>query len=276
MQLRQALLSCLTVAALLLAAAPAATAAPAPGAPSFVRSGTLRSCLDPSFAPMEFYAQAGDAQPVGVDVDLTRALSELWGVRMQLMPVEFTGMLPALQAGRCDAVISAVLLKPERAAVLPAVPYLATYVVIVGRADSRLQVNSELDLAGLTIAAESGTSYAHLLEQINQKIVAAGRKPILIQTYPKDSDAIQQLLVGRAAGVVSQDTEVAHRNAQGTQFKILFRLPVRDEYAIYLRPNAADQASVAAAIAQLRANGTLKQIVERWHLPLHTLDVDAR
>jgi len=272
MTLKQALLLCLIGATLVPAAA---LAAPALSPPSFVRAGTLRSCLDPSFAPMEFYAQAGDAQPVGVDVDLTRALSQLWGVQMQLMPVEFTGMLPALQARRCDAVISAVLLKHERAAVLAAVPYLATYVVIVGRADSRLQVANELDLSGLTIAVESGTSYAHLLEQINQKIVAAGRKPILIQTYPKDSDAIQQLLVGRAAGVVSQDTEVAHRNAQGMQFKILFRLPVRDEYAIYLRPNAADQASVAAAIAQLRANGTLKQIVERWRLPLHTLDIDA-
>ena len=272
MKLKQLLLNCLIGAAVLAAvAAGAATLTP----PSFVHGGVLRSCLDPSFAPMEFYAQAGDAQPVGVDVDLTRALSQMWGVKMQLMPVEFTGMLPALQAGRCDAVISAVLLKPERAAVLAAVPYLATYVVIVGRADSRLQVASELDLAGLTIATESGTSYAHLLEQINQKIVAAGRRPILIQTYPKDSDAIQQLLVGRAAGVVSQDTEVAHRNAQGGQFKILFRLPVRDEYAIYLRPGTADQANVTAAIALLHANGTLKQIVERWKLPLHTLDVDT-
>jgi polar amino acid transport system substrate-binding protein len=272
MNVKQTLPSCLLAMSLLPGVAAAAAA---PTAPSFLRTGTLRSCLDPSFAPMEFYAQAGDAQPVGVDVDLTRALSQLWGVQMQLMPVEFTGMLPALQAGRCDAVISAVLLKPERAKVLATVPYLATYVVIVGRADSRLQVANELDLAGLTIAVESGTSYAHLLEQINQKIIAAGRKPILIQTYPKDSDAIQQLLVGRAAGVVSQDTEVAHRNAQGMQFKMLFRLPVRDEYAIYLRPNAADQASVAAAIAQLKANGTLKQIVERWHLPLHTLETDA-
>lgn len=272
MTLKQFLVSGLLGAALLSALA---AATDAPSAPKFVRAGTLRSCLDPSFAPMEFYAQAGDAQPVGVDVDLTRALAQLWGVRMQLMPVEFTGMLPALQARRCDAVISAVLLKPERASVLSAVPYLATYVVIVGRGDSRLQIANELDLAGLTIAVESGTSYAQLLEQINQKIIAAGRKPMLIQSYPKDSDAIQQLLVGRAAGVVSQDTEVAHRNAQGMQFKVLFRLPVRDQYAIYLRPDASDQANVAAAIGQLRSSGALRQIVERWHLPLQTLDVDA-
>src|SRR5579872_653659 len=132
MTLKQVLLRCLSGALLVPAAA---TAASAPTAPSFVHAGTLRSCLDPSFAPMEFYAQAGDAQPVGVDVDLTRALAQFWGVQMQLMPVEFTGMLPALQARRCDAVISAVLLKPDRAAVLAAVPYLATYVVIVGRAD---------------------------------------------------------------------------------------------------------------------------------------------
>jgi polar amino acid transport system substrate-binding protein len=242
--------------------------------PSFVRDGTLKSCLDPSFPPMEFYAQPGDAQPVGVDVDLTRALAQQWGVQMRLVPVEFTGMLPALQAGRCDAVISGVLLKPERTAVLAAVPYLSTYVVIVGRADSSLRVSNELDLAGLTIATESGTEYSKLLEAMNQKIIAAGRKPILIQAYPKDSDAIQQLLVGRAAGVVSQDTEVAHRNAQGPdQFKILFRFPAPDRFAIYIRPNAPDQASVSAAIEQLRASGKLKQIVEHWRLPLHTLDL---
>jgi polar amino acid transport system substrate-binding protein len=267
--------ACVLVALSLAAAcAPPCALAAAPG---FVRGGNLRVCLDPSFPPMEFYAQPGDAQPVGVDVDLSQALADQWSVRLRLVPAEFTGLLPALQTGRCDAVISGVLLKPERTSVLAAVPYLSTYAVIIGRADSSLSVSGELDFAGLTLAVESGTEYAQLLEQMNKRITAAGRAPILIQTYPKETDAIQQLLVGRAAGVVSQDTEVAHRNAVGPDhFKILFRFPQPDRFAIYVRPNAADVASISAAVAQLRASGQLKALVEHWHLPLQTLDRDAR
>lgn len=243
-------------------------------APSFVRDGTLTVCLDPSFPPMEFYRNPGDAAPVGVDVDFAAALAQEWQAQLRLMPAEFTGLLPALQARRCDAVISGVLLKPERTAALAAIPYLSTYVVIIGRADSKLRVSSELDLAGKTIATESGTGYAKLLEGINAKVRAAKRAPMLIQTYPKDSDAIQQLQIGRAAGVASQDIEVGERNAQGQNFKILYRFPVADKFAVYIRPDPEDAAGVTAAVTRLRATGKLKAIAERWQLPAETLDIE--
>ena len=254
------------VAALAVAGAAGAPASPS-AAPSFVGGGTLSVCLDPSFPPMEFYEHAGDAEPVGVDIDLARALGREWHVQPRLIPVEFTGMLPALQARRCDVVISGVLLRPERVRVLHAIPYLDTNVVVVGRADSQLHIESELDLAGTTIAVESGTDYAKLLEDVNARLKVAGRPLITIQLYPKDADAIQQLLVGRAAGAVSQDVEVVYRNLQNrTQFKVLYRFPVVDRFAIYLRADETDEARVTSAIARLRASGELLKIFEHWKL----------
>jgi len=236
--------------------------------PSFVEAGALTVCIDPTFPPMEFIDNADDIDPSGFDVDLTKALASHWGVEAKFARMDFNGLLPSLEADRCGAVISGATLQAERQKKFHAVPYLDTRIVITAKAGG-VPFADAGDLSGKTIAVQSGTTYVGRMEKINEQLEAKGLKPANVQLYPKQSDAIQQLLVGRADGVVTQDTEVAYRELQKPgQFTIVYTLPsdAFEPFAIYMKPNDADKAAVSTAIAALKADGTLGKIVDAWKL----------
>ncbi|UUY09201.1 ABC transporter substrate-binding protein [Pseudomonas sp. J452] len=235
--------------------------------PSFVAAGSFQVCSDPTYPPMEFFEQAGAKEPSGFDTDLIRALAKHWGVQPRFIVTEFTGLLPGLDAKRCDVVISGALITPERTKKLNAVGYLATATVVFGSGKSELKLNTLDDLSGKVVAVQSGTQYVAIMEKLNADLTAAGKTPATLQTYPKGSDVAQQVLVGRAAAGLSQDTELAYRELQTPgQFKTLYSFPEKDIFGAYFRPDVADKAAVQAAVEALNADGTLKAIAEKWKL----------
>lgn len=235
--------------------------------PSFADKGEFVVCTDATFPPMEFFEKADDEKPVGFDIDLADALANHWGLKSRLVVSEFTGLLPGLEAQRCDGVISGILVTPERTKTYDAAAYLGTSLVVFTASSRDLPVSDPADLGGKVVAVQSGTHYVEQLEQISAKLRSEGKDEILIQTYPKQTDVIQQVLVGRAAAAVSQDTELAYRELQNPgQLKIVYSFPGQDEFGVYLRRNGDDKQAVAAALAALAGNGTLKSIAEKWHL----------
>ncbi len=249
-----------------VAALIATPALAASDSPSFVEDGVFSVCQDPTFPPMEF--MSAEQKPVGVDVDVVSALAAHWGVEPKVMTMDFSGLLPSLSATRCDAVISGTLLTEERQKTFDGVGYLNTFIVIVAKKGAAPFASVE-DLAGKTIAAQSGTKYVEELNQMSAALEAKGLSAINVQVYPKQTDAIQQLQVGRVDGVMTQDTEVAYREFENPgQFETVWTVPLEtpQPYAAYIRPNGDDKAMLAKAIAALIADGTLKGIVETWKL----------
>jgi ABC-type amino acid transport substrate-binding protein len=97
----------------------------------------------------------------------------------------------------------------------------------------------------------------------------------VIQQYPKQSDAIQQLQVGRAAFVVTQDTEIAYREFQDPgKFEVVYTLPAAafEPFSVYLPKDDAETAAVSEAVKTLVTNGALLEIVKKWNLSPSQLD----
>jgi polar amino acid transport system substrate-binding protein len=267
----------LTAALTLLAATLSGGLQAADSKPSFVDSGSFNVCSDPTFPPLEFFEKTGDREPSGFDTDLIRALAKHWGVQPRFIVTEFTGLLPGLDAKRCDAVISGTLITPERTQKLNAVAYLASATTVFGSGKSELKLSSLDDLSGKVVAVQSGTRYVAIMEKLNAELTAAGKTPATLQTYPKGSDVAQQVLVGRAAAGLSQDTELAYRELQNPgQFKTLYSFPEKDIFGAYMRPNPQDQAAVQAAVEALKADGTLQAIAEKWKLDPANLNTAAQ
>lgn len=242
--------------------------------PSFVADGALSVCVDPTFPPMEFMESVDAKAPVGVDIDMAKALAEVWGVEARFITMDFNGLLPSLAAARCDAVISGTLLKEERLKDFDGIAYLNTFSVIVGKAGSA-SLSSLDDLAGKSIAVQSGTTYLDLMQK-NNEALAAKKLPLAnIQQYPKQTDAIQQVLVGRVDGVLSQDTEIAYREVQNPgQFAVIFTIPPTsfEPYAAYIRKDEKDKAAFVASVGSLLTSGKLRAIVDEWKLSPQQLD----
>ena len=269
-----------TLAFVALLAASVAPIAPARGQsgapaapPSFVAGGQLAVCTDPGFAPMEFFHAPGDARPVGFDMDLAAALAARWKAGSRISPTDFKGLLPDSEAGRCGVVISGVLPTPARRERHDAVPYAATHTVLLAARGTDL--TRPEDLAGKVLAVEAGTTYEKIAAELNRTLVAAGRPPATVQTYPTPQAITEQVLIGRALAAMTQDVEASYREAQVPgRLRIADTYPEADRFAMFLKRVPGDAEAVRAAVAALKADGTLAQIARRWNPPAGALDVD--
>lgn len=81
------------------------------------RSGVLRVATEPYFPPQEFIDpdRTGQAQYAGADMELARLIAERMGVELEIIPMEFSDVLPALTEDQADLTISAIAFTPSRA-----------------------------------------------------------------------------------------------------------------------------------------------------------------
>jgi polar amino acid transport system substrate-binding protein len=237
--------------------------------------GKITACMDVSFPPMEYFESAGARTPVGFDVDLISAIAKQWGVTPQFSQTSFDGLLPALSGGRCDVVASGIFVTAERTKTFPAVPYYKSSRVLLVKSGNPEGIKSLEDLSGKTAATQVSTEYEKTLKKLDAQLKSQGKPGINIQTYPKASDAVQQLVVGRAVAVYTQDTEAAFRSkAQPGQFEIAFRDPSAETFGIYHRKDQAELGKdLGTALQKMQQDGSLAEIAKRWGLPTTGTDL---
>jgi polar amino acid transport system substrate-binding protein len=247
----------------------------AEGPTALVSPSTLTVCMDPTYPPMEFFKASGDAEPVGFDVDLATALAKEWGLRLRLMKMDFAGLLPAVQAGRCDMLISGATVQEKRTKVLPAIPYLKTGRAILVRKDKAADIKSPDDLSGRTVAIQAGTSFVDVAKTIDENLKKTGKPGLNVQPYPKATEVFEQLRNGRADAVITNETEIAYRiTLSPGAFVTAYTFPEREVFGIYFRPDPQTKAALESALAKLRSSNTIKALATKWEMPEANADVD--
>ena len=89
---------------------------------------TFTFCTDPSFPPMEYVRASGGI--VGFDVEMASALAKTFDATSKPLKTAFPGLIPALNAKKCDAVISGIFVTPDRVKQAGAVRYMETHRVL--------------------------------------------------------------------------------------------------------------------------------------------------
>jgi len=229
--------------------------------------GSFKYCDDPTFPPMESKTTSG--KPVGFDVDMANAIAKLWKVKATFVSTAFPGLLPALAAKKCNVVISAIFITPDRVAKFPAVPYMKTHRALIVQGGNPKNIKGPNDLSGKSVAVQTGTKYEVYLKSLNDQFNAAGKPQMDLHGYPGDTDAIAQLLIGRADAVLTQDTEGAYQKRQHPgKLAIAYLFPETDTFGIYYRKSDTKLGTaLRSAIKTLKKNGALKKIAARYQLP---------
>jgi polar amino acid transport system substrate-binding protein len=230
--------------------------------------GSFKFCSDPTFPPMEYKTAAGKA--VGFDIDLANAIAKHWKVKAKFVETGFTGLLPGLAAKRCTVVISGIFITPDRVKQFPAVAYMKTHRALVVQAGNPKRINGPNALSGKTVAVQAGTKYEEYLKALNEEFKSSGRAQFTLQSYPGDTDAVGQLIVGRADAVLTQDTSGAYQKKQNPgKLAIAYLFPETDSFGIYYRKGEAKLGTaLKAAIKTLRKNGTLRKIATKHQIPV--------
>ncbi|HKC22997.1 MAG TPA: ABC transporter substrate-binding protein [Gaiellaceae bacterium] len=229
--------------------------------------GSFKYCDNPTFPPLESKTTSG--KPVGFDIDMANAIGKLWKVKANFVFSSFDGLLPALGAKRCNMVISGIFVTPDRTAKFPAVPYMKSHRALVVAAGNPKGIKGPNDLAGKNVAVQSATKYEQYLKDLNDQFKSSGKSQMNLTSYPGDTDAIGQILIGRADAVLTQDTEGAFQKKQHPgKLAIGYLFPETDTFGIYYRKSDKQLGtSLKAAIKTLKKNGTLKKLAAKQQIP---------
>jgi polar amino acid transport system substrate-binding protein len=230
--------------------------------------GSFKYCSDPTFPPME--SQTTGGKPTGFDIDMANAIAKQWKVKATFVKTGFTGLLPGLAAKRCNMVISGIFVTPDRTKQFPAVSYMRSHRALVVEAGNPKKIKGPNDLSGKKVAVQAGTKYEEYLKSLNDQFKSSGRAQMTLQSYPGDTDAVGQILIGRADVVLTQDTSGAYQRKQHPgKLAIAYLFPESDAFGIYYRP--ADKklgTALKAAIKTLKKNGTLRKIATKHLIPV--------
>jgi polar amino acid transport system substrate-binding protein len=229
-------------------------------------AATFKYCTDPSFPPMEYATTSGGI--VGFDVDMASALAKTWGASASPSKTAFPGLLPALNAKRCDAVISGIFVTPDRKKAAGVVPYMRTHRVLIVRAGNPKKIHGPNQLKGLVVAVQAGTKYEEYLKALKAKI------GFTLQSYPGDNDAVAQVLLGRADAVLTQDTSFAYQAKQHPgKIAVGYTFGASDQFGIYYRKSDAGSVGkqIADGIKKLKSSGTLAKLATKYRIPLNTV-----
>ena len=249
--------------AIILVALATAALAVAGSAGATRHAGTFKYCTDPTFPPMELATASGKI--TGFDVDMAQALSLTWGANAVAVKTAFPGLIPALSAKKCDAVISGIFITSDRLKQAGAVAYMHSHRVFIVKAGNPKHVTTPNSLKGLNVAVQGGTKYEEYLKALKAKIGFS------LQSYPGDNDAVAQVLLGRADAVLTQDTSFAYQAGKHPgKIAIGYTFGSSDAFGIYYRK--ADAATVGAqvkdGIAKLKTAGKLTSLATKYKIPV--------
>ena len=208
-------------------------------------------------APYQMPDPRDPGKIVGFEVDIAEALGKRLGMEPRFVQQQWDGLVPGLQRGEYDAVIAGLEITQERLEKIAfSSPYYYSTLSMTIRLDET-RIRASEDLPTHTV----GTLKASLAERYLQELGVTE-----IKTYDNQAHPYIDLVLGRLDAVV-MDTPIALYYAYGQQFHNVELPSTRFPIAIGIRKDDTTLlARVNDALGQMKADGTLRNIYQRWGL----------
>ena len=220
-------------------------------------NGKLVVALEGAWQPWSFHDESDTL--VGYDVEVSRAIAEKLGVEPEYVESDWDSLFAGLDAGRYDIVCNGVEVTEERAKTYDfTTPYGYIHTALAVRKDNE-DITSFEDLKGKTTANSLASTYMELAESYGATV----------QGIDTLEETIQLLTAGRIDATLNADVSFydylnVHPDAD---FKLVAQTEDASHVAIPLvkgDTNASLLEAINTAIDELRADGTLKELSEKY------------
>jgi polar amino acid transport system substrate-binding protein len=253
------------------------TPAPAGGVPAdqLIKAGTLTACSDTSYPPQESLDASNVA--IGSDIDLGKEIAKRLSLTLVVKSTTFDSIIPALQGGSCDIIISAQTITAERQAAVDMIPYFAagqSFVVAKGNPSA---IQSIDDLCGKAVAAEKGTIEADHINgagsgydttnSLDANCKAKGKADITLQVFDADTNALAALTAGTVVAHFTDEPVAGYEvaNGGGKYEEVAAMTLERGAEGISVpKTKTALRDAVKTALLAMISDGTYTTILTKW------------
>lgn len=120
--------------------------------------------MELQFPPFEMSNENGE--PDGISVKMAQALGDFLERPVKIENTAWTGLIPSLQTGKADLVISSMTITDERQEVIDfSDPYIKSGLTLLIAKDSPVNDFNDLNAEGRTVAVKSGTTGALIAKE---------------------------------------------------------------------------------------------------------------
>ena len=218
-----------------------------------VEAGKLTMATNAAFPPYEMTTDAGEFE--GIDIETAQAIADKLGLELQIDDMDFDAALLSVQQGKADIVMAGVTVTDERKAVMDFSDSYATGIqsIVVPEGSD---IASPDDLAGKKIGTQRGTTgYIYCSDDFGDENVVA---------YDDGLTAVQALNNGQVDAVVIDNAPAKEFVAANPGLAILDTSYAEEDYAIGMAKGSSLEDAVNAALEELKADGTLQAIVDKY------------
>ena len=225
-----------------------------------ITDGVLTVATSPDFAPYEFYAidDAGNATLAGFDMALAQYIADYLGLELEVVPMDFDGVLMELANGSVDLGLAGLSPDPAR---MDAMDFSDIYyeggqsfVTVEANADKFPDLASA-NTAGISVGAQIGS--------IQMDLAEANSADTDIIPLPKVTDIIAELIAGKLDGAYIETAVAESYKVNYPELHIVCDVPYEVEGSAIgvIKGNEALLAGVNEAIAAALADGSMDQFV---------------
>ncbi|MFF2329286.1 MULTISPECIES: ABC transporter substrate-binding protein [unclassified Streptomyces] len=233
--------------------------------------GTLRlgASADAS-PPLGFYA-TDDKTRIGSEIDIATLIADTLGLKPRFEEVSWENLFVGLDSSKFDGVLSNVTVTEERKEKYDFATYRLDNIAFEAKKGSGWTVKEPKDVAGKTIAVASGTNQEKILVDWSEQNVKAGRKPVDIKYFQKDTDYYLALQSGRIDAYLGPSPSANYHVASAGQSEIVGALSgagdgLQGKIAATTKKDSGLVEAYAAAIDHIVQDGSYAKVLKRWGL----------
>ena len=226
----------------------------------------LRIAVNATYPPMESRDPANNAL-VGFDIDLGNALAKQLGVKLEWQDGTFAQLIPSLQTGRADMILSGISDLPARRDNMDFIDYLNSGAEFYTLQASDIKIMD--DLCGKKVGTVRSTNYPNNITAWSAEHCEKPGKPAIegvgVDRMPLVHTELQQ---GRIdAAVQGSETLPALMQAEPNVYRLVGAPFTKNYQGIaFAKIDTALRDAVLAALQALYADGTYTALIKKWDL----------
>ena len=215
--------------------------------------------FDQDFPPMGFVGDDGEF--TGFDLELAAEVAKRMGKEIKYQPISWDAKDMELTSGNIDCIWNGFSIQGREDKYTWSKPYMKNDQVFVVKSDS--SIDSIEDLAGKTVEVQTDSSAEAALKENSELANTFGK----LQTVADYNTGFMDLEMG-GVDAIAMDSVVANYQITkrgGNGFTVLDTPLSSEEYGIGFKlGNETLRNEVQKALEDMKADGTMKTISEKW------------
>jgi arginine/lysine/histidine/glutamine transport system substrate-binding/permease protein len=204
--------------------------------------------------PFSYYGKGGKLK--GFDIELMDAIASESGYKVEYQKLPLDSLLPSLQTGKINGVISAITVTPDREKIANfSRPYFQIKLAIAVSEKNKTIKNIE-SLKGNAIGVESGTIAVRKAQNLPH---------VKVKIFKTNKEVLEALSQGKVDAILNETAMLRLAMDKGLKgIKIVGEIPTDQYYAIALPKDSKNLGEINKGLSQVIAKGDYTILYKKY------------